>query len=103
MGSAAAGGMHLRPVEVPRARRGETKLGDPPACLGAREAVVVAAPELAVGRAVAVAVPRVEIREARGAVGPVEGELDVRDVVTRRGEELLEGDGDRLGDRGGAD
>ena len=68
---------------------------DPPAGLGADEGVAVAAPELAVGRAVDVAVPGVEIGHRLGAVGPVEGDLDVRDVVARRGEGLLEPDGDR--------
>jgi hypothetical protein len=36
-------------------------------------------------------------------VGALEGELDVRDVVARRREPLLEAHGDRAGDRGGAD
>ena len=88
--SAAADRVHRRPVEVDRSGRLEHEPADPPAGLGAREAVAVATPELAVGRAVDVAVPRIDIGDRLGAVGPVEGDLDVRDVVARRREGPVE-------------
>ena len=82
--------MHRRAVEVDRPGRGQDELCDLPAGCGALEPVVVAAPELSVGRAVDIAVPGVEVGDASGGVVVLEGQLDVGDVMARGCKRALE-------------
>ncbi len=90
-------------MEVDRPGGLQDELRDPPARARALEAVAVAAPELAVWGAVAVAVPGVQVGDAARLFRSLELDLDVRDVVARGREDVLEPDGDRGGDRLRAD
>ena len=79
----AADRVHRRPMKVDRAGCFEQELGDSPAGIHALEAMPVAAPELAVRRAVDVAVPGIEVRDGAGRVAALEPDPDVGDVVAR--------------------
>src|SRR5436190_4637161 len=101
--SAATDRVHDGAVEVRAAGRDEDEARDAPAGCGALEGVAVLAPELPVGRAVDVAVPGIEVRDALGPVGAAERDPQVGDVVAGCGEGALQPDRDRGGDRSAAD
>jgi proline racemase len=99
--AAGRSGASSRGGSRPPPNRLEPQRRHPPAFLCSAERVPVTPPELAVGRPVDVAMPRVQVGEAARHVA-VQLDADVGDMVAGGCEELVEPDGDPGGDLGRA-